>query len=101
MVVLNSTIGILFKLPVSLVPLINVVAQFYYKNDNNSFAHPGFHEFYLTLYITGLNILLQDLSGFLYTLSLSIQMFIYKRFDKKLQAGFDRLKEKAFKCFKH
>ena len=91
MVVLNSTIGILFKLPVSLVPLINVVAQFYYKNLNNLFVYPGFHEFYLTLYITGLNILLQDLSGFLYTLSLSIQMCIYKRFDKKFQAGFDRL----------
>ena len=80
MFVLNSAIGILFKLPVSIIPIINVVAEFYFNN--------------------GLNILIQHLSGLLYTLSLSIQMFIYKRFDKKFQTGFDRLKEKAFNFVK-
>jgi hypothetical protein len=100
MVVLNSAIGILFKLPVSIIPIINVVAEFYFKNILSLFLHPGFHEFYLMMYNTGLNILIQDLSGLLYTFSLSIQMFIYKRFDKKFQTGFDRLKEKAFNYVK-
>ena len=30
MVVLNSAIGILFKLTVSIIPIINVVAEFYF-----------------------------------------------------------------------
>ena len=31
MVVLNSVIGIFFKLPVCFIPLLNVYAKFYYK----------------------------------------------------------------------
>ena len=33
MVVLNSAIGIFLKLPVCIIPLLNVYAQFYFKNN--------------------------------------------------------------------
>jgi hypothetical protein len=34
------------------------------------------------------------------TFSLSIQMFIYNRFEKKFRMGYKRLKEKLFACIK-
>ena len=32
MVILNTTISLLFKLPIAFVPIVNVAAEFYYKN---------------------------------------------------------------------
>ena len=90
MVVLNSVIGIFFKLPASFIPLLNVVAEFYYKDKMNKYNHPEFGEFYSMLHNTELYSVIQDISYFLYTFSLSIQIFIYIRFDKKFQAGFER-----------
>ena len=101
MVVLNSVIGIFFKLPASFIPLLNVVAEFYYKNKINKYNHPDFGELYSMLLNTELYSLIQDISYFLYTLSLSIQIFIYIRFDKKFKTGFDRLREKAFTYIKN
>ena len=46
MVVLN-------KRPVSIIPIINVLAEFYFKHILSLFLHPGFHEFYLLMYNTG------------------------------------------------
>ena len=46
MVVLNSAIGIFFKLPVLLIPLLNLVAQFYYKSASYKLYHPSFAMFY-------------------------------------------------------
>ena len=101
MVVLNSSIGIFFKLPASFIPLLNVVAEFYYKQRNNRYYHPRFGEFYSILQNTEQYSLIQDVSYFLYTLSLSIQIIIYNRFDKKFQIGFERLREKAFSYIKN
>ena len=101
MVVLNSTIGIFFKLPASFIPLLNIIAKFYYKDEMNLFNHPNFAEFYSMLQDTELISVIQDISYFLYTFSLSIQIFIYNGFDKKFQTGFERLREKAFKYFKN
>ena len=101
MVVLNSVIGVLFKLPLSFIPVINMAAEFYYKNLLYIYLYPSFHEFYLTLYDSGFYTLIQDLSALLFTFSLSIQMFIYKHFDKKFQTGFDRLKQIAFNRIKN
>ena len=94
MVVINSAIGIFFKLPASIIPLLNVVAEFYYKDKMNKFNHPDFGEFYSSLLNTELYSLIHDISYFLYTLSLSIQIFIYNGFDKKFQIGFERLKNR-------
>ncbi len=95
MVVLNSAIGILFKLPVCIIPLLNVCAQFYYKSFEFRSHHGSFSIFYSMLIDGGFYNLIQDMSHLLYTLSLSIQMFIYNRFDKKFRTGYDRLKYKA------
>ena len=96
MVVLNSAIGIFFKLPVCIMPLINVYAEFYFKNPLYKYNHPHFGEFYSMLFDTEFYSLIQDVSSFFFSLSLSIQLFIYKRFDKKFRTGFDRIKDLLF-----
>ena len=101
MVVLNTAIGIFFKLPASFIPLLNLVAEYYYKDKMNKYNHPNFGEFYSMLFDTELISPFQNISYFLYTLSLSIQIFIYNRFDKKFQTGFERLREKAFSYIKN
>ena len=94
MVVLNSSIGILFKLPVCFVPLLNVVSEFYFKKYSNVLYNISFALFYIKFFDSSFYSIIQDLSHLLYNLSLSIQMFIYNRFDKKFRTGFDRLMEK-------
>ena len=96
MVVLNSAIGIFFKLPVFILSLINVIAEFYFRNGNYSYFHPHFGDFYFMLLDGGFFTLIQDLSLFFFTLSLSIQMFIYNRLDKKFNSGYERLKDQVF-----
>ena len=62
MVVLNSTIGIFFKLPVCIIPLINVCADFNYKAARPSafdYVPPGFGEFYTMFVKTELYGLIQ------------------------------------------
>ena len=50
MVVLNSLIGVVFKLPVCFIPLLNVYAQFYFKNAAKiSILKPDFGDFYSML----------------------------------------------------
>jgi hypothetical protein len=92
MVVLNSAIGILFKLPVCFIPLLNVNAQFYFQNKYFRLHHPQFAEFYSMLIDSQFYVLIQDMSNFFFTLSLSIQLFIYKHFDKKFRTGYEKLK---------
>ena len=47
-------------------------------------------------------VIIQDMSYFLFFLmSLSIQMFIYNRFDKKFQIGYERLNDKAISKIKN
>lgn len=99
MVVLNSFIGIFFKLPLVFIPIINTYAVFYYKDSYYQYFHPYFGEFYILIYDSGAYYFIQDVSYLLYNISLSIQVFIYNRFDKKFRTGFDRLKDKAFSFF--
>ena len=92
MVVINTAIGILFKMPVSFIPIINVYAEFYYKNYNNQFKQPEFGQFYSSLFQNGFYSQISDLADLFFVISISIQLFIYKRFDKKIQIALDRLK---------
>ena len=91
MVVINTAIGLLFKSPLTFIPVINVYAEFYYKRIRNRLKSPLFGEFYSSLLDTGFYTMIQDLSALLYTLSITIQIFIYIRSDKKFNTGFDRL----------
>ena len=102
MVVLNSLIGICFKIPVAFIPLINACGRDrLHQEGMKEIRDPIFFQFLVLLYESGAYSLIQDVSYLLYTLSLSIQMFIYKRFDKKFQTGFERIRDKAFSNIKY
>ena len=102
MVIVNTSIGLMFKLPLVFLPLVNTIARFYYKDyvykilggtrKNNYLA---FDSFYTQLFETDSYILVQDLTELLYLISISIQFFIYKKFDKKFkEANFSPPSEK-------
>ena len=95
MVVLNTSIGIFFKLPVAFIPLFNVIANFYYKKAFDENADTDF--FYNLEFLKKNESLkvIEDVSNFLFVLSLSIQLFIYNRFDKKFRTGYERLMDKV------
>ena len=100
MVVLNTAIGIFFKLPVSFIPILNVFADMYYYFGYDK-THPDFAYFYRFLIHTQFYNLIEDMSNLLFTLSLSIQVFIYYRFDKEFQIGYQTLKENAVTYIKN
>ena len=98
MVVLNSAIGILCKLPVCFIPLLNVYAQFYFSSEAilvNTSSINYFGEFYAMLIETEFHVLIQDISHFFFMVSLSIQLFTYKHFDKKFRTAYEKLMSKS------
>ena len=99
MVVLNSAIGICFKLPVCFIPMLNLYAQFYSNREYHR-SHSSFGFFYSMFIDAGFYVLIQDISNLFFTLSLTIQMFIYNRFDKKFRIGYERIVEKIFNKIK-
>jgi len=104
MVVINTAVNILFKIPISVNPSLNLYLQFYWKNKTLAFEKPGFKEFYMWLIYSGSFMMIEDFLDFMYCLSISIQFFIYRRFDTKFRNGFDILfkvyKDKTKKNFK-
>ena len=96
MVVINSFIGICFKAPIILIHFLNMFAIFYFKENFRHYYNLKFFEIYSFLIDSGYYFLIHDIFNLFYTLSLSIQMFIYNRFDKKFRMGYDRLKDKLF-----
>ena len=95
MVVINTAIGILFKAPISLIPILNVYAAFYFKTLDKRYINPEFRQFYSSLFFNGFYTQISDFSDFLFVLSISIQPLIYKRFDRKIKTGFDRLFQRS------
>jgi len=91
MVVINTAINLLFKIPISFLPILNTYAQFYRKNVMLLFEKPIFKEFYVSIINSGFYAMIEDLSDFLYCFSISIQFFIYLRFDTKFINGFNLL----------
>jgi len=91
MVVINTSINLLFKIPISILPTLNVYAQFYNKNQNLLLEKPAFKEFYMWLIYSGSFTMIEDLFDLLYFISISIQIFIYTHFDVKFKTGFDVL----------
>ena len=85
MVIVNTSIGLLFKLPLVFLPLINTIAKFYYKDVNKRYNNLVFDRFYTQLFEAGFYSLFQDFTELLYLISISIQFFIYKKFDKKIK----------------
>lgn len=94
MVVLNTAIGIVLKMPSSFLPVVNLCADSYFRRFNQRYKHPTFGEFYSTLIDGEFYGTIEDFSKFLYCFSLSIQFFIYLVFDKKFKTGYDNFKNK-------
>ena len=89
MVVINTVLAVLSKLPNSFMSIVNLYAAFYYRYFYNQFTAPVFGEFYSYLLDSGFYSLLIDIYEFLFVVSISIQFFIYMRFDKKFLEGYN------------
>lgn len=91
MVVVNTAVGVLFKIPSAFLPIVNTWAQFFYKDFAMRFEKPGFDRFYVMLLDTGFYALVQDVAQFLYLASLAIHLFIYNRFDKRFNRALNKV----------
>lgn len=89
MVVLNTTLSTLLKLLLSFIPVINVIAEFYYKLSIPE-TYPGFGTFYGAINNLGIYELIPVLADFLFTMFISVQLFVFIKFDRKIKLGFDR-----------
>ena len=89
MVILNTSIGLFFKFPLVFLPLVNTIAKFYYKRyyGENLFTNLSFDRFYSELFDAEFYQVIYDSTELLYLISISIQYFIYKKFDKKIKEG--------------
>lgn len=86
MVVINSTLNILFKLPLTLMPTINLVTAYIYIHRKRTGASvEDINRFTSNMFRTGCMYLITDVSDWLLTILVSVQFFIYVRFDKKMR----------------
>ena len=93
MVVLNTAISVLFRLPIAYIPILNVFAEFYYKNYRNQVFQPKFGEFYSFFVYSGFYDMIVCCSDLLYTISIFMQLFIYTHFDRKFKISLQQIKE--------
>lgn len=91
MVVLNTAIGIVLKMPSTILPLINLHAEFNFKSLMDRYEKPAFREFYSLLFETEFYGAIQDFSNLLFLISIMLQFFIYKKFDKQFQIAFEQV----------
>jgi len=91
MVVLNTSLGIVLKLPSSFIPIYNVISVFYYKFFGYTQAIPGLETFIYHMSNSDLLDVILDFTDLLHIILISIQLFIYIHFDKKIKHGFDRI----------
>ena len=89
MVVLNTIFSVLFKMPLSFMPTVNVISEFYFKSPTLINAIPGFETFFHLLVYSGLDNLILYVSDFLFIFLIFIQLFIYLGFDRNIRFGFD------------
>lgn len=98
MVILSTLLNFAFKFPQTLVPLENVAEMFFFQEPDNKhhgrckiFCNYGFNRFTINLRDSMVYYLLSDLSDWLLTLLISIQLFVYAKFDKKITTGLERI----------
>ena len=97
MVVINTSIGVFCKLPSLFISLLNLFFNFYKIKRKSGNSLNYFNILYEFLTIIEFFDLIEDITNLLFTLSLSIQMFIYYRFDKNFRTGYKRLMDKIFR----
>ena len=89
MVILNTSLNLLLKLPASLYSFIYLCYSIYvHYNVPFVWENLNFERFF-KLFCINANFcdMLQKLSDFLYLLSISLQFFFYKHYDKKLNSA--------------
>ena len=90
MVVTNSLLNIVFKFPLCIPPIFNLmdtIAQ-HVQAQKYLYFLGVINRICVILFLT-------ELSDFLFLILISIQFFIYIRFDHKIKAGFKRVYEKT------
>lgn len=96
MVVVNSALNILFKLPQTLVPFENALETFYFQNKffdcgKTSSCNFGFMSFSHNLRDSRVYYLISDLCEWFLIILISIQLIVYSKFDRNIKVGLDRL----------
>lgn len=92
MVLLNSIMNIVFKLPLLVLPVFNSIAAFYYQGKfraNNPKLE--FDRYYRRLLESHFFDFMSKFGEWLVTLYIAFQLFFYIRFDKKINTAFNRL----------
>lgn len=85
MVVINTAVAVLFKMPSAFLPLVNTYAQFYYKKSMTHEDHSKFDQFFLPLVNSGFYWIVDDMARFLFCVYLTTQFFLLNRFDKNFK----------------
>ena len=95
MVVINSLLNIGLKLPYCYASLINLTINISEKFYKNTKATQRFQLFYCRLCRGFFISFMPEPGDFLFIILISIQLFIYIRFDLKIKAGFKRILNKS------
>ena len=88
MVILNTFVSVLLKFPTCIYSIITLVYQVNRRSGANLNSFGKFYFLYC-VEATFCQTYIQ-ISGFLYLLSISIVLFFYKHFDKKIKVSFER-----------
>ena len=92
MIILNSTIGVLLKLPTLIYSIMDLYYGIYRLNDLQVFYRPAFGRFYLRFCIdANFCQMFLHLADLLFLVSISIQLFFFNHFDKKFKIAFSRI----------
>lgn len=91
MVSINSILNLIFKLIFVYNPIQNVITAFYYKTAAAQSSNLAFDTYIRINNEIDLEYLIEDMSEWLYNVLISIQFFIYLKFDKKLKSGFRKV----------
>ena len=95
MVIFNTTLNLLLKLPTALYSMIYLFYGIYRQHINYSVSeNRNWNKFYMRVCIDAyLCEMFLKLSEFLYLLSISLQFLFYKHYDKKLNSAFKKIFE--------
>lgn len=92
MVILNTIVSVLLKLPTCVYSLIFMYYNIYKLNGYYMYYNPRFGIFFKLICMESYFCdMLLTMANFLYLLHISIQFFFFKRFDKKFKTAFDRI----------
>lgn len=94
MVMVNSALNFFLKLPLVYIPLQNMIATFFYKTkafhngklEDYSQNNLSFHKYMIEMNQMSLITLIVD---WLFNFLISIQLFVYLKFNRKLKEAFD------------